>query len=91
MRQQAQSCTVLLMMQDLDKSLSDYGITSASRILVLKHADDAAKRAMDAASDRDTRMKRLRQPMALRCGSATTLAAQTWQSQLAECRCRCIR
>ena len=48
-------------MQDLEKPLSAYGITPASRILVLKHADSAAKRAMDAASDRDARMKRLRQ------------------------------
>jgi hypothetical protein len=48
-------------LQDLEKPLSDYGITSATRILVLKHADNAVKRAMDAASERDIRMKRLRQ------------------------------
>lgn len=52
-------------LQDLEKPLSDYGITSASRILVLKHADNAAKRAMDAASEREVRMKRLRQCSAL--------------------------
>jgi hypothetical protein len=51
----------LMELQDLEKPLSDYGITSATRILVLKHADNAAKRAMDAASARDIRMKRLRQ------------------------------
>lgn len=49
-----------LLLQDLDKSLKDYGVTSASRILVLKHADSAQKRAMDAASERDVRIKRLR-------------------------------
>jgi hypothetical protein len=55
----AQGCT-LPHLQDPDKLLSQYGVTSASRILVLKHADTAAKRAMDAASERETRMKRLR-------------------------------
>jgi hypothetical protein len=55
----------LMELQDLEKPLSDYGMTSATRILVLKHADNAAKRAMDAALERDIRIKRLRQCSAL--------------------------
>lgn len=47
-------------MQDLDKSLKDYGVTVVSRILVLKHADSAQKRAMDVATERERRIKRLR-------------------------------
>lgn len=64
---------------DLDKSLKDYGVTSASRILVLKHADNAHKQAMDAASERETRIKRLRHAvdaMAGRAGSASRYSLQ---------------
>jgi len=47
-------------MQDLDKSLKDCGVTATSCILVLKHADSQQKRQMDAAAERDRRIKRLK-------------------------------
>ena len=46
--------------QDVGKTLSEYGVKGSSRILVLQQATAAQKSDLDAASDRQERIKRLR-------------------------------